>query len=407
MSDYRQIVFYVNVDTTKFINEYGGELTLDESPHVYFGEHVIFCIHFVNGALDPYPFSVTDSLGTAIDNNFLHTDPLMCQSDNDMVNVPGDWDLADRTLGRMSVRINCNTDGYETKIGTSAKITSYAEIKKTVAGIESVLLQGQMNCHNVIDKGGSGPLPLHDYYDVDESDSRYQLKDIGAVSGNIAEFDAVGNTVDSGLATADVVAVMSDVSNKADKVLSATEFNFAGLSSLGNLIDSGWSSDSFAPLSHNHFQSQSHEVPDTDLALTSLHHTIGTNPNQAASGSHTHIQTQSHNSPDTDVGETSLHHTIGTGAYQASAGNHNHSSLYADLTHASRHKSGGADLIKLDEFATPDNSTVLDSTISQHGLLPRLSGSSSQLLDGTGNWRTIASESPALKAVLCEIMGGF
>jgi hypothetical protein len=43
-----------------------------------------------------------------------------------------------------------------------------------------------------------------------------------------------------------------------------------------------------------------------------------------AAVSHTHTQAQSHNSPDTDVATTSLHHTIGTSATQAAAGNHTH-----------------------------------------------------------------------------------
>jgi hypothetical protein len=42
-------------------------------------------------------------------------------------------------------------------------------------------------------------------------------------------------------------------------------------------------------------------------------------------------QANTHQSPDTDVATTSLHHTIGVGAHQAAAGNHNHE--YASLLH--------------------------------------------------------------------------
>lgn len=49
--------------------------------------------------------------------------------------------------------------------------------------------------------------------------------------------------------------------------------------------------------------------------------------NKSATG-HTHTQAQSHGSPDTDVATTSLHHTLGTGANQAAAGNHNHDTRY-------------------------------------------------------------------------------
>lgn len=73
-------------------------------------------------------------------------------------------------------------------------------------------------------------------------------------------------------------------------------------------------------------QANTHQSPDTDVATSSLHHTIGTSATQAAAGNHTHTQATSHSSPDTDAGPTSLHHTIGSGANQAAAGNHTHGS---------------------------------------------------------------------------------
>lgn len=64
-------------------------------------------------------------------------------------------------------------------------------------------------------------------------------------------------------------------------------------------------------------------------------------------------------------------------------------------THATTHKSGGGDLIKLDELGTPDDNTNLDATTGRHGLLPKLSGDSLEFLDGDGNWT-----SPAASAVV-------
>lgn len=62
-------------------------------------------------------------------------------------------------------------------------------------------------------------------------------------------------------------------------------------------------------------------------------------------------------------------------------------------THASRHKSGGADSIKLDELAAPTdiNSTTLNATDTTHGLCPRLSGVSTEFLNGIGSWSTVTS----------------
>jgi hypothetical protein len=56
--------------------------------------------------------------------------------------------------------------------------------------------------------------------------------------------------------------------------------------------------------------------------------------------------------------------------------------------HATSHKSGGSDAIKLDELAAPTDITTLNATTSLHGLLKKLSNSASQYMDGTGNWST-------------------
>jgi hypothetical protein len=42
---------------------------------------------------------------------------------------------------------------------------------------------------------------------------------------------------------------------------------------------------------------------------------------------------------------------------------------FAALAHATRHKSGGADAIKLDELAAPDDNTTRDASTTAHGLL--------------------------------------
>jgi hypothetical protein len=47
-----------------------------------------------------------------------------------------------------------------------------------------------------------------------------------------------------------------------------------------------------------------------------------------------------------------------------------------------------AEAVKLDDFATPDDNTDLDATTSRHGLLPKLSGTSTEFLNGAGNFAT-------------------
>ncbi len=68
---------------------------------------------------------------------------------------------------------------------------------------------------------------------------------------------------------------------------------------------------------------------------------------------------------------------------------------FAAATHATRHQSGGADAIKLDDLATPDDNTDLDATTGRHGLLPKLGGGTSNFLRADGTWAAPAGGSGA------------
>lgn len=56
--------------------------------------------------------------------------------------------------------------------------------------------------------------------------------------------------------------------------------------------------------------------------------------------------------------------------------------------HKTSHQAGGTDAIPLDTLAAPTDVTTLNATSSAHGLLPKLSGSASTYLDGTGVFST-------------------
>lgn len=62
------------------------------------------------------------------------------------------------------------------------------------------------------------------------------------------------------------------------------------------------------------------------------------------------------------------------------------SSARTPTSHASTHQSGGADSIKLDDFAAPDDNTDLNTTTSAHGLCPKLGGGTTNYLRADGNW---------------------
>lgn len=61
-------------------------------------------------------------------------------------------------------------------------------------------------------------------------------------------------------------------------------------------------------------------------------------------------------------------------------------------SHATSHKSGQSDVIKLDELGAPTDVTTLNASTSAHGLAPKLPNDASKYLDGTGAY-TVPSSS--------------
>jgi len=64
-----------------------------------------------------------------------------------------------------------------------------------------------------------------------------------------------------------------------------------------------------------------------------------------------------------------------------------HDASYAAASHASAHKSDGADAIKLDEMAAPTDVTTLDADTTKHGLMPKFPGTKTWLR-GDKTWQT-------------------
>ena len=56
------------------------------------------------------------------------------------------------------------------------------------------------------------------------------------------------------------------------------------------------------------------------------------------------------------------------------------------VAHATQHKSGGSDSIKLDELAAPIDNTNLDVSTEKHGLAPKLPNDAKKFLNGVGSW---------------------
>jgi len=66
--------------------------------------------------------------------------------------------------------------------------------------------------------------------------------------------------------------------------------------------------------------------------------------------------------------------------------------LYALGTHAATHQSGGADAIKLDDLAAPDDNTDLAVSTSTHGLTPKAPNETTKFLRGDATWAKVIGE---------------
>lgn len=90
---------------------------------------------------------------------------------------------------------------------------------------------------------------------------------------------------------------------------------------------------------------------------------------------------------DTGSDEVDVDVATGTTSATVCVGNDSRlSDARTPTTHATSHKSGGGDAIKLDELAAPTDITTLDATTSLHGLLPRLGGGTTNFLRADGAW---------------------
>jgi hypothetical protein len=77
----------------------------------------------------------------------------------------------------------------------------------------------------------------------------------------------------------------------------------------------------------------------------------------------------------------------GTGSGTFCQGNDSRlSDARTPTAHKASHQSGGSDAIKLDDLASPDDNTDLNSTTSAHGLLPKLGGGTTNFLRADGSW---------------------
>ena len=235
----------------------------------------------------------------------------------------------------------------------------------------------------------------------------------GATNGNFAGLDSNGNLTDSGSKASDFATAAQgakadtalqshqDISGKADKVSGATNGNFAGLDSNGNLTDSGSKASDFATSAQgakadSAYQKPSGGIPDTDLssgvqaslgkADTALqsHQDISGKADKVSGAANGNFAGLDSNGNLTDSGSkasdfaTAAQGTLADSAYQLPSGG----MPSTDMASAVQTSLGKADSaiqgVKVNSTAlTPDANHIVDITINNATVTIDMAGTAS------------------------------
>ncbi|MFA5659700.1 MAG: hypothetical protein WC900_10520, partial [Oscillospiraceae bacterium] len=132
-----------------------GTLTLTNSSSE--SENVSYTSYTENAGV--YTFTVSDALTYIYAENDTCNiaEPLMAFSDNDQVDISGDWADIDRAEGKISVRVFCNTTEFEDTIGDEESIQAVIEVKKFTSAVPSIILQDGCACKNIINNDTPAP----------------------------------------------------------------------------------------------------------------------------------------------------------------------------------------------------------------------------------------------------------
>lgn len=122
----RKFDIYYDVNARIYRNSTGNPLRRENFPYIYFRERPIVNLHLVTDSSATAYTSLTASqtFQGAVDNAFTSA-ALMCKTLNAGINVAGDWGAtgtADPTAGELSIKLNADTTGFQTKISTYAEL---------------------------------------------------------------------------------------------------------------------------------------------------------------------------------------------------------------------------------------------------------------------------------------------
>jgi len=205
-SQRRLITIYWDVVNECHRNSAGEKIRKDQYPFINYREKPIANLYLVtDDSLTSYAeLNATYTFSAAIDDDFDHSTNLMCKTDNDEINITGDWEgdsanTPSTAAGEFSIRLDADTTQYRDKIGTNQeKNNTKLEVKcyDTTSGDLWAVFRMPFRCYNIIDDGSATPtgrVSNYEWYDNDEGKQCLRIKnDDGEV---LAEFSPIGGGI--------------------------------------------------------------------------------------------------------------------------------------------------------------------------------------------------------------------
>lgn len=177
----RRIPLSVNSSTQRPVipDDPETELRSSELPELVIGETVVFCLSFLDQDGVPVVFSGNEVFELSGDCDYDRETGLMFYAGPDQLNLPGDWVEADPAQGKISLRVNCNTENFAAKLGEKKQLPVSIEVRMTAtdAVTRSILLRSMATAVNSIHLNETLPDAIKpEYYTTGQVEARLNTK---------------------------------------------------------------------------------------------------------------------------------------------------------------------------------------------------------------------------------------
>jgi hypothetical protein len=195
---------------------------------------------------DTFTVSVTLTYTYLTGDTIKVDDELMAYSDNDEVDIAGDWADINRSQGKISIRVNCLTDSFLNKVDTADDILTYLQIRRVPNGETAYTTMLQDTCRSfdaVVGTAGSPGVSFPQYLTQTLGDARYlqvyaNYSEIGAALADADQINIIDGGAGGTVKKANMSRVNTYVSNSTGLDTLTTEYRGVFVDSAGVVTES-------------------------------------------------------------------------------------------------------------------------------------------------------------------------